>query len=81
MILKTSAPVMSLTTVIQIHSFSPVTSDDEYYTSSDSSMDSDVWGDDEEDSDVEGDDRSFQLCGKYRLFIIKLDTLKVKECY
>jgi len=53
------------------HSISPVTSDNEYYTSSDSSMDSDDSGDDEEDSHVHGDDsRSFQSCGKDWLFIV-----------
>ena len=60
-------------------SFSPVTSDDEYYTSSDISLDSDGSGDDKEDSHVDGND--FQSCSKDRLFILrlKLDTLKVKE--
>ena len=58
-------------------SFSPVSSDDEYFTSSDS--DSDGYSDDEEDSHVDGDD--FQSSGKERLstVLMKLDTLNVRE--
>jgi len=75
MTLKTSAAAMSVhddsDSDASFHTISPVTSDNEYYTSSDSSMDTDDSGDDEEDSHVHGDDsRSFQSCGKDWLFIV-----------